>query len=92
MRHDAADEQDLVAEADLRDEPILVPTDVEDNVGRDGVGSVERLSHFREIDPGSPFGDSVPMIQRTPCVAMLLAKGPDRLVTDNIHQLQPMVP
>ena len=53
MRHDAANEQDATAEVDLRDEPVLVATNIEDNVGRDEIGGVERLFHLRETGPCS---------------------------------------
>ena len=86
MRHDAANEQDATAEVDLRDELVLVATNIEDHLGRDEIGGVERLLYLRETSPRSTFRDSIPVIHGVLSVGTFLAKQPNRLVAHNVHQ------
>src|ERR1035437_9779179 len=85
MRHDAADKEHPPHEVHLRDEPVLVASDVEDDVRSHKIRRVERLFHLRETGPGRPFGDSIPVVHGAASMRMLLAEGPNCLVADNVH-------
>src|SRR5438309_5244607 len=80
MRHDAADEQHPAHEVHLRDEPVLVASDIEDDVRSHKIRRVERLFHLSETRSGRPFGDSIPMVHGEASVRMLLAEDSNRLV------------
>ena len=88
MGHNAADEQDAPGEIDLRDEAILVASNVEDDERSHEVGRIERLFNVGEARPVGASSHAVPMVQRLVGVGMLLTEDPDRLVADNMHEDQ----
>src|ERR1022692_1250428 len=85
MRHDAADEQHPSHEVHLCDEPVLVASDVEDDVRSHGIRGVERLFHLRETRPCCAFGNTIPVVQGGASMRILLAEYPNRLVADDVH-------
>jgi hypothetical protein len=93
MRHDAADEQHPPHEVHLCDEPVLVATDVEDDVRSHKIRRAERLLHLRETGPSRAFGYSIPVIHGAAGMRMFLAKNPNRLEADNVQlRADSMVP
>lgn len=70
---------------DFRDQPVLVPSDIEYDIRGNKVGGVERLLHLRKIQPCGTPGNPVPVFKGTGRCRVFVAERSDRFMTDDIH-------
>jgi hypothetical protein len=74
---------------DLRNEAVLVASDVEDGALSDRVGVGEITPRSGQGRPFGMFGDPVPVLERLPGIGMLFPELAQRLPADNSHASYP---
>jgi hypothetical protein len=85
VRQHVPDKNLLRSEADPRDQSVLNAFDVENRTIANLIGLRPRLPNIVQVPPGSLLGYSVPRVQRSSQIAVLLRRFQQFLAADDPH-------
>src|SRR5690348_8672729 len=86
---DMPHEDHAALEEDFQDQPVLVAPDVDHHVRPDQIGAAVIRLEVSELRPVSPFGASMPGVERGLSIGMLFPEYPETATAQHAHTRDP---